>query len=110
MLQTKSLSEEALDALGNPERRRLLRMLADGPRSVAELAEGFTISRPAISRHLKVLAGARLVRHETAGTRNLYRLDPQGFAATAEWLDAFWDDAEARIRLLAESLAERPRE
>lgn len=107
MLRSTSLSEDALDALGNPERRRLLRMLASGPRSVGELAEGFAISRPAISRHLKVLEGARLVRHEAAGTRNLYRLDPGGFAATAEWLDAFWDDAEARIRLLAENLAER---
>lgn len=98
-----SLPDEALDALGNPERRKILRLLADGPQSVGAIAGAFSISRPAISRHLKVLEGARLVRHQGAGTRNLYSLDRAGFDATGLWLDAFWDEAAARLRLVAEN-------
>ena len=101
------LPEEALDALGNAERRRLLRVLAGGPLSVGDITKSFAISRPAISRHLKVLETARLVRHEAAGTRNLYTLDRAGFVATAAWLSGFWDEAEARLRLVAENLAEK---
>lgn len=100
------LPEMTLDALGNAERRRLLRMLSEGPRSVGAMAKEFAISRPAVSRHLKVLETARLVRHETAGTRNLYRLDQAGFTATTAWLDGFWDEAESRLRLVAENVGE----
>jgi DNA-binding transcriptional ArsR family regulator len=103
MLRIARLPEHALDALGNPERRRLLVLLSEGPRSVGELARAFTISRPAISRHLKVLQAARLVRHEAAGTRNLYSLDRSGFTTTTEWLNDFWDEAEKRFRLVAEN-------
>jgi DNA-binding transcriptional ArsR family regulator len=104
MLRKAALPDEALEALGNAERRRLLQLLAGGPMSVGDLAAGGTISRPAVSRHLKVLEGAKLVRHEAAGTRNLYTLDQHGFAATAAWLNGFWDEAEARFRLVAENL------
>jgi DNA-binding transcriptional ArsR family regulator len=101
------LPDNALEALGNPERRRLLRLLAEGgPQSVGQLAAGFPISRPAISRHLKLLLDAGLVRQTPAGTRNVYRLDQAGFAATAAWLNGFWDEAERRLRLVAENLAE----
>jgi DNA-binding transcriptional ArsR family regulator len=103
-----ALPDEALEALGNSERRRLLILLAEQPRSVGELADAFTISRPAISRHLKILNNAHLVRHQAAGTRNVYTLDRAGLAATAEWLNNFWDDAEARLRLVAENTPERP--
>lgn len=103
----KDLPDEALEALGNPERRQLLVLLSEGPQSVGQLAERFSISRPAISRHLKVLSAARLVRHEPAGTRNLYRLDRAGLAATAAWLENFWDEAEHRLRLVAENLPPR---
>lgn len=106
MLQDNPIMEEALDALGNPERRRMLRLLGDGPKSVGELAAAFTISRPAVSRHLAQLERAGFVSHRGAGNRNLYTLDTHGFEVTRRWLDSFWDDAEARLRLLAESLPE----
>ncbi len=99
-----ALPDVALDALGNAERRRLVSLLADGPRSVAELAASFAISRPAVSRHLRVLEDAGLLTHETVGNRNLYRLDALGFASTTAWLTGFWDEAEARLRLVAENL------
>jgi DNA-binding transcriptional ArsR family regulator len=109
MLQTSSIPDDVLDALGNPERRLLVRRLAAGPLSVTELAAGFDISRPAISRHLATLERAGLVTHRGVGTRNVYSLDLRGFEATRRWLDGFWDEAEGRLRLLAENL-EAPRE
>ncbi len=108
MLRTQPLAdlpERALDALGNAERRRLLRALAQGPQSVGELAADLPISRPAVSRHLKQLEEAGLVTHRGEGTRNLYALDAAGMTETARWLNSFWDEAEARLRLLAENTA-----
>ncbi len=97
-------SETIFDALGNPVRRSLLTRLSQGPCSVGELAEGLPISRPAVSRHLKVLEGARLVRHASRGTQNIFHIDSQGFKAASGWLNRFWDDALARFTLVAENL------
>jgi DNA-binding transcriptional ArsR family regulator len=98
------LYDPVFDALGNPLRRDIVRRLARGPMSVGRLASAFTVSRPAISRHLAVLESAGLVAHEAAGTRNVYALDPRGFKATREALDEFWDEAAARLKLVAENL------
>lgn len=97
------LPDDALEALGNPERRRILTLLSGGPQNVSALAAQFSISRPAISRHLKILRDAGLIRTQSIGTRNLYALDRQGFVAASAWLDRFWDEAEARLRLVAEN-------
>jgi DNA-binding transcriptional ArsR family regulator len=102
-----ALPDLALEALGNAERRKLVLALADGPRSVGELAAEFPISRPAVSRHLAQLERARLVAHRAEGTRNVYFLDKAGLEATASWLSRFWDEAEARLRLVAENTAPR---
>src|SRR3569833_1256474 len=99
------LPDEALEALGNAERRKLVQALADGPRSVGDLAAMFPISRPAVSRHLALLERARLVTHRSEGTRNIYTLDAAGLTETAAWLASFWDEAEARLRLVAENTA-----
>jgi len=103
--QLSPLPDDALDALGNPERRKLVHALSDGPRSVGELASEFPISRPAVSRHLAQLERAGLVAHRAEGTRNVYFLDKAGLEATAAWLNRFWDEAEARLRLVAENTA-----
>ncbi|HVE97833.1 MAG TPA: metalloregulator ArsR/SmtB family transcription factor [Mycobacteriales bacterium] len=84
--------ESVLDALGDGTRRRLVEQLRGGPRSVTELAAAFPVSRPAISKHLRVLSECGLVTHETSGTRNLYRLDPRGLAELRRWTEQFWDD------------------
>ena len=99
------LPEAALEALGNAERRKLVQALAAGAKSVGELAVAFPISRPAVSRHLAQLERAGLVRHRAEGTRNIYMLDSAGLEATALWLTSFWDEAEARLKLLAENTA-----
>lgn len=109
MLRSKpnELPDLALEALGNPERRRLVRALASGPQSVGALAAELPISRPAVSRHLKQLEQAGLVTHRSEGTRNLYALRAAGLTETAAWLTGFWDEAEARLRLVAENTAPR---
>jgi DNA-binding transcriptional ArsR family regulator len=89
--------EPALEALADPTRRRILDLLRDGPRPVGELAERLPVSRPAVSRHLRVMADASLVRHEPHGTRHLYEVDLRGLAAIREWLDDWWDEPLRRF-------------
>jgi DNA-binding transcriptional ArsR family regulator len=89
----KTYEQQQLDALGDVTRRMLLERLRRGPLPVGELARGLTVSRPAVSQHLRVLKEAKLVRDEAAGTRRYYSLDPKGFAALRKYLDNFWGEA-----------------
>jgi predicted ArsR family transcriptional regulator len=91
----------ALDALGNPVRRKILLTLRTSPLAVGELATRFPVSRPAISRHLKVLEDAGLVEHRTHGARAVYAVRMPGFAPVREFLDEFWDAALQQLEELA---------
>ena len=82
-----------LNALGDPTRRRILTRLRQRPMSVARIAQGFRVSRPAISQHLKVLKNAGLVVDHASGTRRVYELNPAAFASLREYFDEFWDVA-----------------
>jgi DNA-binding transcriptional ArsR family regulator len=84
-----------LDALGDPSRRRIVELLAERPRPVGEIAAAMPIGRPAVSKHLKVLEGAGVVRHESRGTRNLYALAPEALVDVQQWMVAMWDQALA---------------
>lgn len=90
------------DALGDPTRREVLARVARGPRSVAEIADGLPVSRPAVSQHLAVLAGAGLVTARRQGRRNVYRVRPEGFRRIRDELDRFWSDALANLKQLSE--------
>jgi DNA-binding transcriptional ArsR family regulator len=90
-----------LDALGNPVRRAILQELRKGPRPVGEIAASLPISRPAVSRHLRVLEDAGLVQVREEGTRNLYSIRMRGFASVRHFVDDFWDTALARLEELA---------
>jgi DNA-binding transcriptional ArsR family regulator len=90
-----------LDALGNPVRRAILQELRAGPRPVGEIAAGLPISRPAVSRHLRMLEDAGLVQVREEGTRNLYSIRLQGFVSVRDFVDDFWDTALARLEKLA---------
>lgn len=92
----------AFDALGNPVRRAILRELRDGSLSVVQIAERFTVSRPAVSRHLAILSAAGLVEVREVGTLNLYAVRVQGFASVREFLDDFWGTALHRLQQLAQ--------
>ncbi len=83
----------ALRALADPTRRRIVELLADGEHSAGELASEFQSSRPAVSRHLRVLRELGLVQARAAGTRQLYSLDPAPLAELDDWLGryrSFW--------------------
>ena len=107
-MTTAPIPGDPFEALGDPQRRQILRLLADADRSVAELAEALPISRPAVSRHLRVLKSAGLVTEEPRGTRRIYRLQGEGVVAVQRYLEQVWGEAGARFRLLAENTEARP--
>jgi DNA-binding transcriptional ArsR family regulator len=92
----------ALDALGNATRREILNELRRSPMPVGELALRFNVSRPAISRHLRVLQDAGLVSPEERGAQNVYAVRVQGFRAVREYIDSFWDVALSQLEELAQ--------
>ena len=81
---------DLLAVLAEPNRRRLLELLGRGEMTVTELASHFSVTRPAISQHLGVLAGAGLVEVRQDGRFRRYRVHPGGMAALRSTLDAFW--------------------
>lgn len=77
---------EVFEAVGDPVRREILAALGSGTLSAGEIAGLFAISRPAVSRHLRVLRESGLVRDEVTGRRRLYRLVPAGLDPLRSWL------------------------
>ena len=104
-----SLQGDPFDALGDPNRRAIVELLQSGDRSVRELADELPISRPAVSRHLRLLKQAGLVTDTASGNRRLYRLHTEGVEAVREYLVGVWGEAAARFRLVAENTQEKPR-
>ncbi|MGI8554029.1 MAG: ArsR/SmtB family transcription factor [Dehalococcoidia bacterium] len=99
----EALSGDPFEALGDPQRRQIVELLAGRAQSVQELADALPISRPAVSRHLRLLKEAGLVVDEPVGTRRLYRLDELGVDAVRAYLERVWGEAAARFRLVAEN-------
>src|SRR5512133_393444 len=102
-----ALSGDPFEALGDPNRRAIVELLRAGDRSVSELAGELPISRPAVSRHLRLLKQAGLVADRAEGTRRLYRLDDEGVDAVRAYLEGVWGEAAARFRIAAENSSER---
>ena len=100
------MSGDPFEALGDPNRRAIVELLRGGDRSVQQLADDLPISRPAVSRHLRVLKQAGLVADRAEGTRRLYRLHDEGIDAVRDYLERVWGEAAARFRLLAENTAD----
>ncbi len=96
---------DPFDALGDPQRRAIVELLGAGGRTVRELADSLPISRPAVSRHLRLLKEAGLVVDRPSGTRRIYRLDDAGVETVRAFLTAVWGEAAARFRLVAENTA-----
>jgi len=95
-MRARAKKQDPLDALGNQYRRDIVALLARKPRSVQEIADRMPISRPAVSRHLRVLNGAGLISDEQVGTRRFYRLDKPHLAEV-------WSDIATRFKLFAEN-------
>jgi DNA-binding transcriptional ArsR family regulator len=90
------------NALADTHRRAILELLHERERSVREIADELPITRPAVSRHLRLLKEAGLVTASAEGTRRLYRLHDEGLDAVHAYLQEVWGDAAARFRLAAE--------
>lgn len=104
------MSTSTYDAIADPTRRRLLRLVAERERTAGELASAFTISRPAVSRHLRVLREAGLVRMRPRARERVYALEPAPLAEVDDWLAsirAYW---ETRLDALERHLDERAKE
>jgi DNA-binding transcriptional ArsR family regulator len=101
-----ALPGDPFDARGDATRWAIVELLRAGDRSVQQLADELPISRPAVSRHLRLLKQAGLVADRAEGNRRLYRLHDEGIAAVREYLEQVWGEAAARFRPAAESTAD----
>jgi DNA-binding transcriptional ArsR family regulator len=96
---------EALAALADPVRRELVALLAHGEVAAGELADRFPVSRPAVSRHLRVLREAGLVTARSDGRRRLYALDPRPLRELDDWLEPYRDLWARRLDALDTEIA-----
>jgi DNA-binding transcriptional ArsR family regulator len=96
---------DPFDALGDPNRRAIVELLAARERSVQELADLLPISRPAVSRHLRLLKQAGLVVEQPRGTRRIYQLHDEGIEAVRAYVERVWGDAAAGYRSAAAAAA-----
>jgi DNA-binding transcriptional ArsR family regulator len=102
------LAGDPFEALGDANRREILRLLSGGDKPVQAIAAAMTISRPAVSRHLRLLKEAGMVAEEAQGTRRIYHLQEQGMEAVRAYLEGIWGDAATRFRLFAENTDRTP--
>ncbi|HET8739760.1 MAG TPA: metalloregulator ArsR/SmtB family transcription factor [Acidimicrobiia bacterium] len=100
---TAASNPDPFAALGDPHRRAIVETLAGGEKSVQELADALPISRPAVSRHLRLLKEAGLVADRPDGVRRLYRLDDAGIAEARAFMEEVWGTAAARFKIAAEN-------
>lgn len=110
----EALSDETLDAvfsaLADATRRKILARLAEGEASVAELAEPFALSQPAVSKHLKVLENAGLVSHARDAQRRPRRLEAARLEEATDWLEnyrRFWEARYQKLDALLDEMVAR---
>jgi len=101
------MSATVLKAIAEPRRQQILRLVWSQERAAGEIATHFEISRPAVSKHLRVLREAGLVEERRQGTRRLYRARPERLADARRVLESFWDDTLDSIKRSAEADARR---
>ena len=98
---------DVFSALADPTRRQIVAVLHGGERSVQEIADALPVSRPAVSRHLRLLKDAGLVSDRVEGTRHVCRLDEAGVAEIRAYLDEMWGDVATRYTLATENTPDR---
>jgi len=94
--------EAVATAVADPIRRRVLELVRDREVPAGELADAFPVTRPAVSRHLRVLREAGLVTERREGRLRLYRADPAPLAELREWLEGYWDGRLDALKELVE--------
>ena len=103
MLTKQLYADQIMEALGHQTRRDILVLLRSNALPVGDIATRFPISRPAISKHLRILEQAGLVEHMPSGTRNIFRLRAVGFEMARAYIVSFWDEALTNFQRLAEA-------
>jgi len=101
---------DVFNAVADPTRRAILDRLRQGSAPVTELASGFRISRPAISKHLRVLRSARLVRERKEGRQRIYQLEPERLQEVAKWAEeyrSFWHHNITSLKRHLEQTSEK---
>lgn len=104
-------TEAAFQALADPTRRAVLDLLRRGSQPAGQIASAFPVSRPAISKHLRLLRRAHLVREHREGRNRVYHLNPEPLRSVASWIDqyrAFWASSLTNLKAFVE--AEHARE
>jgi DNA-binding transcriptional ArsR family regulator len=107
-------ASDPFTAIADPTRRAILAMLRDGDAPVADIAAGFAMTRPAVSRHLRVLRRARLVRERRGGDdarQRIYQLTPGPLREVARWAqsyEAFWTRNLGSLKRHLEHTEEKP--
>ena len=102
--------EAAFSALADPTRRAVLDLLRAGTRPAGEIARAFPVSRPAISKHLRLLRHAHLVREKREGRHRLYELNPEPLKAVDSWLQqyrVFWQANLTNLKTFVEAEYEK---
>jgi DNA-binding transcriptional ArsR family regulator len=95
--------DDALRAVADPTRRAILRLVRNGERAAGEIAAHFpSMSRPAVSQHLRVLADAGIVTVRPDGNRRLYRWRPEGLRDAVAFVEEMWSENLARLKVAAE--------
>src|SRR5262245_7977938 len=95
--------DEALKAVADPTRRAILRLVRDGERPAGEIAGHCpSMTRPAVSQHLRVLTDAGLLDVRAEGNKRLYRWRPEGLRDAVTFLDEMWSDSLTRLKRAAE--------
>jgi len=107
MKPTSDILDATFAALADPTRRAILARLASGAASVAELAEPFDMSQPAVSKHLKVLERAGLISRSREAQRRPRRLDPRPLAEATDWIERYrriWEGNFKRLDAVLQEL------
>jgi DNA-binding transcriptional ArsR family regulator len=103
-------AEAAFHALADPTRRAVLDLLRQGSQPAGRIAQAFPVSRPAISKHLRLLRRAHLVEEKREGRHRLYRLNPEPLKAVDSWLEqyrTFWSANLANLKTFVENEYEK---
>lgn len=101
--------DAVLRALNEPNRRAILRLVAERELNAGQIAANFSITRPAVSQHLGVLKEAQLITERREGTQRFYRASPEGLTELRAYLEIFWDDGLARLKAATERKPKRTR-
>ncbi|QGQ99615.1 ArsR family transcriptional regulator [Paenibacillus psychroresistens] len=101
-----ALQYDVFDGIADPTRRRILTLLSTHNMNVTDLSDHFPVTRTAVSKHLKILKGAKLVTEEKVGRERIYQLNPHALREVKDWLqiyEQFWDEKINNLKKLFDS-------